>query len=91
MYLWENGLLKRWITKYYPNIEKCRVKNWKPTGKASALKLNDMWGAFVLLGLGLSVSFLIYLMELIASLRKEREATLQSGNIETRQAGINAA
>ena len=70
LYLWASGLINYWTDKYTPNVDKCLIKSNKPKINSEndglkALMLKDFTGAFLLLGLGLSMAFLVFLLELI--------------------------
>lgn len=48
-----------------PNIDQCRMENQGASARQKALSLVDMSSSFVILGLGISLSILVFLMELI--------------------------
>jgi hypothetical protein len=50
---------------YQPRIDQCLIKNQKRSAHAKNLALVDMSSAFVVLGLGISVSFLLFITEVI--------------------------
>ena len=65
MAMWEYGLLDHWVEEAFhiPGAEKCFVKE-KSTKKA-AIKLVDLTGAFLILGIGLGLATLCFLIERI--------------------------
>ena len=65
MAMWEYGLLDHWVEEAFhiPGAEKCFVKE-KSTKKA-AIKLIDLTGAFLILGIGLGLATLCFLIERI--------------------------
>ena len=56
MILWETGLMDQWVKQYTRNSEKCIFKPVKP--EKVPLKLNEFYGIFIILGLGLVLSLL---------------------------------
>ena len=46
-------------------IDQCRMENQKATTRQKVLSLVDMSSAFVVLGIGVSLSILVFLIELI--------------------------
>ena len=50
---------------YQPRIDQCRIENQVASARAKRLTLVDMSSAFVVLGLGISLSILIFLLELV--------------------------
>ncbi|KAK4016112.1 hypothetical protein OUZ56_031070 [Daphnia magna] len=64
-YLWENGLLPYWLKKYTPNVDKCMVGTIKPHGRMTPFTLDDLSSAFALFGIGISLSFLTFVLEMI--------------------------
>ena len=73
--MWASGLINHWADKYTPNVDKCLIKNNKPKINSDnglkALMLQDFASAFLLLGLGLSVAFLVFLLEMIVFFYKK--------------------
>ena len=61
----EVGLVPYWFSKHTPNIDKCRVDIEKPQGKIKSIKLYDMASAFLVIGFGVALSFLAFLLEII--------------------------
>ena len=48
-----------------PNIDQCKMENQQASAQIKPLSLVDMASAFVVLGLGLSLAFLVFLLELV--------------------------
>ena len=69
--LGENNILSRLGKNYNKPINKCLTKA-ADRPKKSKLNLYDLASAFFVLGLGSSLSFLVFLIELILSLRRKR-------------------
>ena len=77
MQLWETGLLDKFVNDYFnvPNAEKCFSKK-KSSAKDVPIKLVDLTGAFLILGIGLGAGILCFLIELIvAKFRREMKLT----------------
>ena len=66
MQLWETGLLDKFVNDYFnvPNAEKCFSKK-KSSAKDVPIKLVDLTGAFLILGIGLGAGILCFLIELV--------------------------
>jgi hypothetical protein len=60
----ETGLLGKWIETFNPESKECSLKNKKKTGNPR-ITLKNLTSAFALLLLGVSVSFLVFILELI--------------------------
>ena len=71
LYFWENGVLSRQRQIYFPAIPQCRSdqnsrrKMMESSHKKAAMKMIDFTGVFLLFGIGLGVSFLTFLLEII--------------------------
>ena len=48
-----------------PNVDQCKMENQKASSRQRALSLVDLTSAFIVLGLGLSLAFLVFLLEVI--------------------------
>ena len=48
-----------------PRVDQCRLENQKGSARQKSLNLYDMSTAFVILGLGISLAVLVFLLELI--------------------------
>ena len=60
----ETGLLGKWIETFNPESKECSLRNKKKTGNPR-ITLKNLTSAFALLLLGVSVSFLVFILELI--------------------------
>jgi len=63
--MFETGLLDRAYGRYRPNIDNCLVNNLRNEAKTAQLRLIDIYVIFVILGLGLGVALLTFLVEVI--------------------------
>ena len=61
MILWETGLVDRWAKQYIRNSEKCIIKPETP--EKVPLKMNELYGIFSILGLGLGLSLIAFTRE----------------------------
>lgn len=59
---WDFGLRNHVVRMYYPNVDNCAF-NGKARGKVESLRLRELSGIFALLGIGIGMSFLVFLME----------------------------
>ena len=65
----QNGIIYYLKEKYFPKSGQCRVD--ADTGsKAAAMNLNELAIAFVMLGLGLALSVVAFLLEMIFGCKK---------------------
>ena len=48
-----------------PRVDQCKMENQQASARVKPLSLVDMSSAFVVLGLGISLAFLVFLLELI--------------------------
>ena len=80
MQIWEFGLLDKFFNYAFiiPNAEKCFAKN-ENSAKDVPIKLVDLTGAFLILGIGLGLGILCFLIELIIG-KYRREMELKMGN-----------
>ena len=53
------------IPCYKPRIDQCLMKNKEASARQKPLTLTDMSSAFVILGIGISLSLLVFLLELV--------------------------
>ena len=68
---WESGLVDYWLKMYQPGLSKCSLDKYKDaTAKHRPLSKIDLFGSFLLLLLGISISFLVFLVERIVALAK---------------------
>lgn len=63
--MFETGLLNRIYGRYRPNIDKRLVNNRKNEAKTAQLKLIDIYVIFFILGVGLGLALLTFLIEVI--------------------------
>ncbi len=64
----ETGLLGKWLeTTFNPKPTECLLKNKKNTGN-HRITLKNLTSAFTLLIFGISVSFIVFVIELICRL-----------------------
>ena len=87
MEIWEFGLMDKFITDSFsiPNAEKCFAKKGK-SAKDVPIKLVDLTGAFLILGIGLGLGILCFLIELIIG-KYRREMKLMVGRNAGNQIG----
>lgn len=66
MNLWETGLPKYWAKEIVQNAgTKCLNKNEKPkTSSAAGIKLEDLISAFLILGVGIGLALVSFMIEL---------------------------
>lgn len=67
----ENGLGDYWKKKHVPSMDRCKLEN-QDVGGPKPISLFELSSAFVILGIGLSLGILVYLVEKIISVYKER-------------------
>lgn len=70
--LWETGLTRYWTNNLTPTnkgADQCFVKSKDVNSSVSqvGIKLQDLASAFLILGVGIGVSLLSFLMEILAS------------------------
>ena len=66
MRLRESGILDHLIQKYKKNVDKCKLKNMdKQSSAGNPLSLYAMDCAFVVLGVGVGLSLVAFVLELI--------------------------
>lgn len=70
-YLWESGLLVHWLRKYTPNVDKCMLDTVKPRGRMTSISLLDLSSAFLLLGFGVGLSIVVFLLEIVTLLTRK--------------------
>ncbi len=68
---WETGLNSYWYKSYRPVREVCRTQD-RVLPQNTSLKLEDLSSAFLLLGVGLGLSVLAFLVELTVAARRRR-------------------
>ena len=63
---WESGLFNYWAKKHLPRTDKCLLDRYSDASpEIRKLSLKDLTSPFVILLLGLSLSFFVFLVELI--------------------------
>ena len=62
---WEYGLMDKIRQNYQPRIDKCLIGSNKP--RIEVLTLRDLSSAFVLFGIGISASFVAFIIEALSS------------------------
>ena len=63
--LWETGLPPLWTKNSLPPAPICFAKAKSNTSNKVPIRLNDLTGPFLVLGIGLSLSIFLFLMEII--------------------------
>ena len=64
--LTESGLPNYWRSKIMPRVDKCHLENYEvASAEKRVLNLRDMMGPFLFLLAGVSVSFFVFLIEMI--------------------------
>ncbi|XP_046650518.1 glutamate receptor ionotropic, delta-2-like [Daphnia pulicaria] len=79
-YLQESGLLTYWIKQRTPNVDKCKVGMSKPSGKMVSLTLVDLSSPTALLAIGIGLSFLVFLIEIILFLKTKKRKIQEENN-----------
>ena len=71
MELWETGLPEYWVKNGIPRAPKCFEKvNERATAVRKPIRLNDLSGAFFILGVGFCLAIFFFLVENIIILLK---------------------
>ena len=66
MDMWELGLMRHWVKELTPKAEICfAAKNQEKTARQVPIRLSDLISAFLILGIGLGLATLIFLLDLI--------------------------
>lgn len=63
MRLWDHGLWSHLVTSYNPQKNLCPVKDKTTKSKPRQLSLRDLDAAFIVIGIGLSLSFIAFILE----------------------------
>ena len=76
MRLWETGLSQVWINELVPIwAHRCSAKKPKASTRQAGIKLVDLTSAFLILGIGIGLGSLSFLLEIITArllrIRKE--------------------
>ena len=67
--MWEYGLVNHWLDIYRGRFEQCILKTTKP--RMTAMKLKDLYSAFIILFLGVGISLVVLLYEKIRKCYKQ--------------------
>jgi hypothetical protein len=69
MDLWESGLMRYWINTQptIPKADQCFADNKRRISRLSPIQLSDLTSAFLILGIGVGLATLSFLLELIHS------------------------
>ncbi|XP_046453943.1 ionotropic receptor 93a-like [Daphnia pulex] len=67
MDLWESGLVKFWVNNLptLPKADACFVDSKRGVSRPVAIKLTDLTSAFLILGIGIGLAILVFMLELI--------------------------
>ncbi|XP_046657524.1 ionotropic receptor 93a-like [Daphnia pulicaria] len=67
MDLWESGLVKFWVNNLptLPKADACFVDRKRRVSRPVAIKLTDLTSAFLILGIGIGLAILVFMLELI--------------------------
>ena len=76
MDLWESGLLRFWIKELTPKAEECFASRKKESARQVPIRLPVLTSAFLILGIGVGLAILCFLLELIYANFK-RHSSLQ--------------
>ena len=60
-----NQFVHMWTNCMQPRVDQCRMENQQPDARAKPLILYDMASPFIVLGLGICLSTLSFLIEII--------------------------
>jgi ionotropic glutamate receptor len=83
MDLWETGLPRHWVRNFVPQApNKCLAKkNLKEKSvRRGAIRLDDLMGAFLILGVGVGLATLAFVLEKIIYFRSQRKTGSESNN-----------
>ncbi len=68
--MWACGIVALYKERYFPSADQCRT-DVPPKTNTGPLKLVDLTGPFFLLGLGLSLSIMIFIIECLVMYLKK--------------------
>ncbi len=83
MDLWETGLPRHWVINFVPQApNKCLAKKnlKKNSVRRGAIRLDDLMGAFLILGVGVGLATLVFVLEKIIYFRSQRKTGSESNN-----------
>lgn len=82
MYLWETGLTRYWVDHLTPKrADQCFPEKKDPNSSivTNKIKLQDLTSAFLILGIGIGISVVCFLIEIILSnIKKHSEERMQN-------------
>jgi hypothetical protein len=67
MKAWDVGLAHHWMKISIQQAPKCFIKNWPDAARKMPIRIKDLFGAFLILGVGLGIATPIFLIERILS------------------------
>lgn len=79
MELWETGLPPFWVKNGLPNAPKCFAKSKtrdNNSARQGAIRLDDLTGAFLILGIGFGLATFVFLLEKIIGFRRMTTTTV---------------
>ena len=65
MDLWESGLMRFWVNNLIPKAYECFADNKRRVARLSPIQLSDLTSAFLILGIGVGLATLSFLLELV--------------------------
>lgn len=69
MELWETGLINYWVKKAVPSVPQCFVEiKHSAVTHLKPIELGDLTGVFMILGVGMSLSFFVFFIETLCGL-----------------------
>ena len=74
--MWETGLMEAWTRPHRGRYEQCVVKAIKP--KMAKIKVRDWYSAFVLLAIGSSLAFIVFIYEVTHRCCKTRVSEIHN-------------
>lgn len=76
MELWETGFPEYWVKNSMPHAQKCFEKiDLRKTAVRKPISFDDLAGAFLILGVGVSLATFFFLLENIVRFRAHSHAT----------------
>ena len=66
--------------KYDSDVSKCEM-NMKPSANLRPIGVEDLLGGFIVLSIGLSTAFFVFLLENILWFRKKRQSSNSSADL----------
>jgi hypothetical protein len=78
MELWESGLPPFWVKNGMPKAPKCFAKKnpRENSARQNAIRLDDLTGAFLILGIGFGLTTFVFLLENIIGFRRLTSTTV---------------